>query len=295
MTWQEIKMAYNSLANAARAEYENNALFEESVFAWKVFCEIATRGPTEIPYHMGVHFECLAELGRHRDRRAIRILDHGCGGGLTILYLLANGYEGIHGIDIGGQPEVWNTFLVRHARLSGPRFHVYDGSVLPFEDATFDLIFSEQVLEHVRPNAIAKYYSEEYRVLHPGGLVFHRVPHRLSPYEGHTRTWLLHYLPRNIWLHLLRALGKSSATAEEALYLRWPWVHRRLARTHLGSCEDRTLKRIQGMSDLTGFEGPKGLRRALGFLVRVPLLNQLVWAVLRNFVMLDTVSRKPKR
>lgn len=291
MSWSEVKTAYARLAEAARSEFEDAAQAPETAAAWKSFKAVAHRGPSEIPYHMRAHFKYLAEISQQRDRSDIRILDHGCGGGLTLLYLLANGYDGIFGIDIGGHPDVWNTFLRDHAAISGPRFHVYDGIKLPFDDASFDFIFSEEVLEHVRPDVIGRYYSEEERVLRPGGIVFHRVPHRLTPYEGHTRTWFLHYLPRGLWLRSLRLLDKDTTTAETAIFLRWPWSHRRLVRENLGSCEDRTLDRFAGLTDFSDFDGPRGIRRFVGRILAVPLLGQMAGVVIRNLVMLDTVSR----
>lgn len=291
MSWTSIKSAYNELATAVCGQDFGSKDLGSAKSAWEGFALLATLGPGHIPYHLQAHFQHLAELSRDRDASAIEILDHGCGGGLTLLYMLANGYRGIHGVDIGGDCGNWNRFLREVLSLEGERFHVYDGAQLPFDDASFHFIFSEEVVEHVRPNVLGDYYSEEKRVLRPGGIVFHRVPHRLTPYEGHTRTWFLHYLPRGLWLRALRGVGKDTTTAEAAIFLRWPWVHRRLVRVNLGNCQDRTLQRFVGHTNLADFEGPQGLRRCLGMILAVPVLGFLAGVVLKNLVMLDTVSR----
>ena len=62
---------------------------------------------------------------------------------------------------------------------------VADGHFLPFSDATFDVVISEAVLEHVRsPNLVV---SEIYRVLKPGGNICIAVPflqgYHASPHD----------------------------------------------------------------------------------------------------------------
>ncbi|WP_048707975.1 class I SAM-dependent methyltransferase [Microvirga massiliensis] len=50
----------------------------------------------------------------------------------------------------------------------------YDGRVIPFADASFDIVFSSNVLEHV-PD-LAQMSREIRRVLAPGGLCIHAMP-----------------------------------------------------------------------------------------------------------------------
>lgn len=286
--WTELKAAYSALVDARDRE---TGLDE----AWDRFAGMARASAARPPFHLQAILAHLSEAQGQRAKEDVGILDHGCGGGFTLLYLLALGYPGIHGVDIGGHCEAWNPFLERKFGLTGRRFAVYDGRRLPFEDASFDFVFSEEVVEHIRADALEPYYREERRVLKPGGLAFHRVPHRLTPYESHTQRWLIHYLPRPIWLRILRARGHNMLVPETALFLRWPWIHRRLARRHLGDCEDRTIERFLGLSDLTHYEGPKGLRRIVAHSLRLPVAGKAIGALAGNFLMLDTVSRKPER
>ncbi|PIF31374.1 ubiquinone/menaquinone biosynthesis C-methylase UbiE [Flavobacterium sp. 9] len=57
----------------------------------------------------------------------------------------------------------------------------WDGKVMPFEDASFDVVFSTEVLEHV-PNP-DQYLTEVKRVLKPGGMFFFTVPFLMSLHE----------------------------------------------------------------------------------------------------------------
>lgn len=285
-TLGDLKAAHADLASRCR----DGAALADS---WAHFSQLARVAFDNPPYHLRLVQNLLAEFDARAERKDIRILDHGCGGGLTLLYLLANGYEGIHGVDIGGWCESWSRLLKGHLGLKGQRFFVYDGHKLPFADNSFDFIFSTQVIEHVRTDVLESFYSEEGRTLAAGGIAYHQVPHRLVPFDSHTRTWFLHYLPRTVWLSVLRLMQQDMTVPEQALFLRWPWTHRRLARRFLGSVHDTTLNRFAGMSDLSAYEGPRSLRKLLGQLLRTPVVGFVGGFVLRNFVMLDTVSRMP--
>jgi SAM-dependent methyltransferase len=57
------------------------------------------------------------------------------------------------------------------------------GESIPFPDGSFDIVYSNNVLEHT--SEPAKVLSEAARVLKPGGTLFVEVPNYLSYYEGH--------------------------------------------------------------------------------------------------------------
>jgi SAM-dependent methyltransferase len=67
---------------------------------------------------------------------------------------------------------------------------LFDGVALPFEDASVDLIFSKQVLEHVeRPHELI---ADVARVLKPGGVFAGSTSH-LEPYHGRSTMNLTPY------------------------------------------------------------------------------------------------------
>lgn len=67
---------------------------------------------------------------------------------------------------------------------------IFDGVALPFADASVDVVFSKQVLEHVeRPHALV---ADVERILKPGG-VFAGSTSQLEPYHGRSTMNLTPY------------------------------------------------------------------------------------------------------
>ena len=67
---------------------------------------------------------------------------------------------------------------------------IFDGIALPFEDASVDIVFSKQVLEHVeRPHELI---ADVARVLAPGGIFVGSTSH-LEPYHGRSTMNLTPY------------------------------------------------------------------------------------------------------
>lgn len=58
---------------------------------------------------------------------------------------------------------------------------LWDGSTMPFEDSSFDVVISTEVMEHV-PDPDS-YLMEVKRVLKPGGMFFFTVPFLMSLHE----------------------------------------------------------------------------------------------------------------
>jgi SAM-dependent methyltransferase len=93
-----------------------------------------------------------------------RVLEIGGGTGYQAKLLTDRGYA-VTAIDVGTSNYKGNqVFPVTD----------YDGKVFPFADATFDVVFSSHVLEHIAdPSQI---HSEIRRVLKPGGYCVHVMP-----------------------------------------------------------------------------------------------------------------------
>lgn len=106
------------------------------------------------------------------------VLDLGCGPGNTLDFFKSclPGTRWV-GVDIEESPEV-----ARRTRTDA-EFVTFDGVNLPFAQGEFDLIFSNQVLEHVRYPE--KLLTEVRRVLAPAGLFIGQTS-QLEPYHSYS-------------------------------------------------------------------------------------------------------------
>jgi SAM-dependent methyltransferase len=57
---------------------------------------------------------------------------------------------------------------------------LYDGFDIPFRGGTFDIAFSDQLVEHLHPDDVADHFREVRRVLARGGCYVFRTPHRFT-------------------------------------------------------------------------------------------------------------------
>jgi SAM-dependent methyltransferase len=105
------------------------------------------------------------------ERRFGSLLEIGYGAG-AVLLTLAQSVERIHGIDLDADPaEIERVLSTRGVPAQLQRASVYE---LPFEDASFDLVVSFSVFEHLHEYERA--LAEVHRVLKPGGLFLLGMP-----------------------------------------------------------------------------------------------------------------------
>lgn len=88
----------------------------------------------------------------------------------------------------------------------------YAGREFPFADEQFDVCWSNAVIEHVgdRPRQLL-FLREIHRVARAA---FITTPNRYFPIEVHTRTPLLHFLPKRWFDAYLRRVGHEWATGD---------------------------------------------------------------------------------
>jgi 2-polyprenyl-3-methyl-5-hydroxy-6-metoxy-1,4-benzoquinol methylase len=126
----------------------------------------------------------------------IRILDFGCGRGRSVLKLRLAGYDA-YGADVDMSPIKNAGQLYQHYGFAIDKclFKIDDKCSIPFDDNYFDIIFSEQVIEHVRN--IDLFFKEISRLTKPEGITFHTFPYKYHFIEQHLYMPLIHWLPKN--------------------------------------------------------------------------------------------------
>ncbi len=98
-----------------------------------------------------------------------RVLDAGCGGGGMPLSL-AEETAWVVGIDLVDRFRDAGTRLATEKSLSNLEFLQADGMALPFAPASFDVVLSHAVIEHVADAEL--YLRECHRVLRPNGWMY---------------------------------------------------------------------------------------------------------------------------
>jgi SAM-dependent methyltransferase len=111
--------------------------------------------------------------------RSSRALDFGCGVG-RLTQALAEHFAQADGVDIApSMVEQARTFN-RHGEHC--RYHLNKSPDLSlFAEDTFDLVYSNLVLQHMKPELSSRYITEFVRVLAPAGLVVFQVPSEHIP------------------------------------------------------------------------------------------------------------------
>lgn len=146
------------------------------------------------------------------DLRGKRILDFGCGWGTDLIFCLKKGYDAF-GIDISWEKAKFHTLRVQrrnYPKFWIERFILSRGENLPFKSESFDLVYSNQVIEHVKDPE--KCISEIFRVLKKGGILYIRAPdYKSSFFEPHYRVLWFPFLNKRTAKIYIRLLNKPIA------------------------------------------------------------------------------------
>ena len=148
--------------------------------------------------------EKIAELvSLERILSGARILDVGAGSGVIASQLAARA---------GENGEVW-AVDVRDSRIikEGYRFALTEGTRLPCESNSFDVVISNHVVEHVGNREQQLHHLREIaRVLRPDGVGYLATPNRWTLVEPHFHLPLLSWLPAGLRSPYVRAARRGS-------------------------------------------------------------------------------------
>ena len=121
------------------------------------------------------HRQVEALLAFLPHNRELRILEIGCGMGELLTGLSQLGYD-CTGLDVSRT----RIEFLQSRRAKKLRFEQAEGTRLPFADASFDVVISIQLFEHLHPDDAETHLREVGRVLSPGGRYLMETPNRWS-------------------------------------------------------------------------------------------------------------------
>lgn len=150
--------------------------------------------------HKGLKIERLLDL--QGLPQPIRLLEIGTGSGGIAHYFATHPTLQFHvtAVDVVDQRLIRDDY----------DFHLVHDTALPFADASFDVVLSNHVIEHVgeRPAQLA-HLRELHRVMAPGGVGYLAVPNRWMFTEPHYRLAFLSWLPRPLRTPYLRLMRRG--------------------------------------------------------------------------------------
>ena len=132
-------------------------------------------------------------LNRARAGKIVSALDYGCGDGKLVKLLHQSPGVKAFGCDVfyGGGDDY---AAVDSHLLESNIVRRMDGNTIPFDNATFDFVTNNQVMEHV--DILDDALAEIWRVLKPGGMVLSLFPDKGVWREGHCGVPFLHRFPK---------------------------------------------------------------------------------------------------
>lgn len=155
---------------------------------------------TEQSWNSATTLYIARKLGKIAESRSevtkekpLKVLDMGCGTGNLINYFKDYGHD-LYGYDFPDRAhhlknnlgDYFGEAYDDHIRI------MRDERVIPFDDNQFDVIYANQVFEHVR--FLDAMIAECARVLKPNGVIIMLFPFATYPFENHSKIPFAHWI-----------------------------------------------------------------------------------------------------
>jgi len=211
-----------------------------------------------------------------KDPRGLRLLEVGFKEGLFLQVCRQAGIEAV-GLEV--QPDYYKNVHLRQPELE---LILYDGNHIPLSDASFDIIVSYQVLEHV--GSLETTLAECVRLLKPGGIMYHVVPNYRSFYEGHYKVFWWPFLNQTTGRWYLKLLRKYTPYYE-TLNIVKPKHLRRMMAAYSDKVNILSLGKAEFQKRFTSEQiskvGQPFLRKILEGIHTVPCLKKIFLTTIR--------------
>jgi ubiquinone/menaquinone biosynthesis C-methylase UbiE len=152
-------------------------------------------------------------------------------------------------LDVGGTIDFWQTMdMVDREDLSLTILNIFADEFLPnvqclvgdardlsqFEDQSFDIVFSNSVIEHVGTKDDQRRMASEVRRVGKNYVI--QTPNRFFPIEPHVQFPFFQFMPREakIWIHRQMSLASYPRAKDRNEAIKWVDEIRLLSRQELG-------------------------------------------------------------
>ncbi len=136
-----------------------------------------------------------------------RVLDVGAAGDVFSRYTFEDVYPYPQRI-VGGGYEFAEVVSARE-HYPASAYAVFDGCAIPFPDQSFDLVFSNAVIEHILGEGRQEAFARE--IMRVGRSWFVTTPNYWFPFESHHHLPFFQFLPRTLQMYYNRLLGTHIA------------------------------------------------------------------------------------
>lgn len=248
----------------------------------------------KLPTELTIMFKVVKEYGHDIDSNKA-ILDFGCGSGKMVNELRKLGFNAFGcGTRFITEKEVDTESMMNQSIIRTIDLKNYK---LPFEDNSFDIIYSQSVFEHVRN--FSETISEISRILKPDGCCIHFFPARYLLKEPHVNVPFATVIQNYSWLYLWATLGiRNEWTSDFGPHETADWFHNYLKgetnylsknqlSNHFGSYFDQVIFCEGNM-----LKHSPGKRRYIYQLSKVLPFIPAMWSTFRNRAIMTRLPKK---